>query len=148
MMLIGYFSTAAATQDAVTVHKILVEARVTNQRMGVTGLLVAGSNRYLQVIEGPSPAVECLYDSIRKDRRHCAVAMFAKRKIETRSFGAWSMAFRRPTKTGEPNVFDAILRAHTSQIEDENLQRQIRFFAHVNMSEQPPEFELGGSCSR
>jgi hypothetical protein len=50
---IGYFSTAAGPQVPTVVHDILTVARRVNRSMGVTGLLVAGSNRYLQVIEGP-----------------------------------------------------------------------------------------------
>lgn len=146
MMQIGYFSTAATAQDAASVHRILVEARVANQRDAITGLLVAGSNRYLQVIEGPSVAVERLYEKILTDPRHRALAMFSKREIAKRNFESWSLAFRRQTTTAKPDVFDAILKAYTAEIADENLQRQIRLFAQLNMSDRQARCEIAGTA--
>lgn len=63
MLQIGYFSSATGSQDATVVHGILVAARRANRRDLITGLLVAGGGRYLQVIEGPNSAVRALYDN-------------------------------------------------------------------------------------
>jgi hypothetical protein len=58
LLQIAYFSTAARVQDAKTVHDILIQSRVNNRRDGITGLLIAGGNRYMQIIEGPAFAAE------------------------------------------------------------------------------------------
>lgn len=133
MLQIGYFSTATGAQDAETVHEILVSARRANRRDSITGLLVAGGGRYLQVIEGPRASVEALYGRIVQDRRHLAVATFLTRQIARRSFGSWSMAYRRQTASGEPNGFLDVLGALTSELSETELQRQIRFFASSMM---------------
>ena len=130
---IGYFSTARGEQDATSVHNILVAARRDNLRDSITGLLVAGGGRYLQVIEGPPHLVEALYARIQADRRHLAVATFLRRNIATRNFGSWSMAIRRQTADAEANSFVDVLNALTAEIADTDLKRQICYFAHATM---------------
>jgi hypothetical protein len=133
MLQIGYFSVAKGHQDAKAVHEILVQARRANQRDTITGLLVAGGGRYLQVIEGPQAAVEILYGKIVQDPRHVAVAAFSTRQITKRSFGSWSMAFRRQTVAGESNSFVDVLGALTAKVSDTELQYRIRYFAGAMM---------------
>lgn len=134
MLQIAYLSAAIGAQDATTVHDILVKARRANQRNSITGLLVAGGGRYLQVIEGPRVAVEALYGTIIEDGRHVAVAKFLSRRITDRNFGSWSMAYRRHTVPGEPNSFNDVLAALTKDIADSELKHQIRYFATAFMT--------------
>lgn len=136
MLQIGYFSSSKAPQDATTVHNLLVEARRANRRDAITGLLVAGSGHYLQVIEGPSSAVEALYDRIQRDDRHIAVASFSKQQVSERSFGSWSMAFKRQTAPGATNSFDHVLEALTHNIPDGGLRQQIRYFVRATMHDR------------
>ena len=134
MLQIGYFSTANGPQDAVAVHRILTASRQANALNFITGLLVAGGGRYLQVIEGPDRAVETLFRNIETDDRHMALASFCLRKISERSFKSWSMAFRRQTAVGEPNSFLDVLGALTTDIVDTDLKRQINYFAQAAMT--------------
>lgn len=134
MLQIGYFSTASESQDAVAVHRILVTSRRANALNFVTGLLVAGGGRYLQVIEGPDRAVETLFRNIEADDRHMALASFCLRQISERSFKSWSMAFRRQTEIGEPNSFLGVLETLTSSIADTDLKRQINYFVQATMT--------------
>lgn len=129
MLQIGYFSSAFAPQDAPTVHKILLTARRNNRRDGITGLLVAGGGRYLQVIEGPGAAMETLFEKIRKDERHVGVVPFLNRPVTTRNFGDWSMAFRRDPALGLADNFPSIVQALTADMPDGQLRQQIRYFA-------------------
>lgn len=137
MLQIGYFSTATGLQDARAVHDILLRSRVANRRKSITGLLVAGGSRYLQVIEGPQAEIEILYGRIVEDDRHLAVAPFSIRQIARRSFGSWSMAYRRQTASREPNSFVDVLIALTREIPDTELKHQIRFFAGAVMTSDP-----------
>ena len=57
MHQIAYFSTAAEPQEAALIQAILATSRANNLRDDISGLLVAGGNRYLQVIEGPRRAM-------------------------------------------------------------------------------------------
>lgn len=52
MIQIAYFSTAAVPQTPELIHNILAVSRANNARDDISGLLVAGGGRYMQVIEG------------------------------------------------------------------------------------------------
>jgi hypothetical protein len=129
MHQIAYFSTASAPQEAVDVQKILLTSRANNLRDDITGLLVAGGNRYLQVIEGPRRAMERLYANIRDDDRHLAVTTLVEQSTLKRCFEGWSMAYRRETALDEFDSFPTVLRYLTEQVEDRRLRGQIRLFA-------------------
>ena len=148
MLQIGYFSASVGAQDANAIHKILLGARKANKRDSITGLLVAGGGRYLQVIEGPQAAVEALYSNIRADLRHRAIATFMNRKITERSFGSWSMAFRWQAAFGEPNSFGHVLGAMTAVIADDGLRNQIRYFARATMGLTQPDRVVRQSPAR
>jgi hypothetical protein len=131
MRQIAYFSTAAVPQTPECVHAILVSSRINNRRSGITGLLVAGGNRYMQVIEGERPAVERLYATIRRDQRHLAVTTLLDRPVLIRSFADWSMAYRREPELGRFDSFSQTLRYLTQQVGDSTLRRQIELFART-----------------
>ncbi len=90
---IVYFSTAIGQQDAFTIAEVLAVSQERNNRDMVTGLLVAGGQRYLQVIEGPTSVVDATMARIRRDHRHLGVTLLIRRRIEERSFSGWSMAY-------------------------------------------------------
>ncbi len=129
MLQIAYFSTASVPQSADVLHNILTVARTRNARDGISGLLVAGGNRYMQVIEGPNLPMKALWAEIRADQRHCAVAQLLKRTVMEPSFDKWSMAFRRDDSIGEFDSFPQTLKYLTKNVEDVPLRRQIEFFA-------------------
>jgi hypothetical protein len=131
MRQIAYFSTAAEPQTAELVHGILVTARIFNRRHAVSGMLVAGGNRYLQVIEGEDELLKRLYSAIRRDRRHLAITTLLDRAIMDRSFADWSMAFRREPALGQFDSFPHTLRYLTEQVSDPALRRQIELFART-----------------
>ncbi|MEO7564300.1 MAG: BLUF domain-containing protein [Sphingomicrobium sp.] len=137
MLQIAYFSTASASQDAKTVNSVLISSRCNNRRDEITGLLVAGGNRYLQVIEGPSAAMKRLYATIRCDRRHLALTTLVEQTTHQRCFEGWSMAFRREPALGQFDSFPEIVRYLTEQVEDRRLRGQIRNFARIFIA-QPP----------
>ncbi|MEO5810021.1 MAG: BLUF domain-containing protein [Sphingomicrobium sp.] len=139
MFQIAYFSTAATPQDAQTVNDILIASRVNNNRDDVTGLLVAGGNRYMQVIEGPRGAAERLYAIIRADQRHLAVTTLLERTVIRRSFEGWSMAFRREPELGQFDSFPDMVRFLLLNVPDNALRNQIRNFASALI--MPPRHE-------
>ena len=129
MHQIAYFSTAAEPQEAALIQAILATSRANNLRDDISGLLVAGGNRYLQVIEGPRRVMETLYANIRADQRHLAVTTLVERTTMARCFDGWAMAFRREPALDEFDSFPAVLRYLTEQVEDVRLRGQIRLFA-------------------
>jgi hypothetical protein len=128
---IAYFSTAAEPQTNELIHNILITARINNRRDEITGLLVAGGNRYMQIIEGPRGAVSRLYENIQRDRRHLAVTTLVNRTTYKRAFEGWSMAFRREPALGRFDRFPDVVRYLTEQVEDSLLKNQIRNFSSI-----------------
>ena len=64
-----------------------------NSESGISGCLLIGSNSYLQLLEGPEPAVENLYSKIKVDSRHKKVKKLFEQHIEEKLFSSWSMKF-------------------------------------------------------
>lgn len=142
MLQIGYFSSASGPQSGAVVHALLTVGRKNNLRDGITGFLVAAGNRYFQVIEGPEQPIRTLYAKILNDNRHIAVAKFLERHITERSFGSWSLAFRRPLAVGEHDNFPGLLRALTVDVTDSQLKRQIAYFAQAAIDTHTAERPL------
>ncbi len=129
MLQVAYFSTAAVPQSADVLQRILIISRANNLLNQISGLLVAGGNRYLQVFEGPREPTEKLRAAIRADQRHCAVARLLYREVEERAFKRWNMAFQRDDRLADFDSFPQTLRLLTAQVEDRALRRQIELFA-------------------
>ena len=128
MRQIVYFSTASGRQDAIVVADIVARSRANNLRDGVTGLLVAGGHRYLQVVEGPDGAVDQLALRLRRDERHLAMSILIDRAIERRSFDGWSMAFTREPRLDEYATFAEAVDQMRCQITDAKLREQLDCF--------------------
>ncbi|MEG8015239.1 BLUF domain-containing protein [Sphingomonas sp. 22R3R2A-7] len=94
MIRLIYISTARTTLDSETMAAILATSRRNNQAVDVTGLLLVGGRRFLQVLEGPEDAVMQTYERIRRDDRHYAAVVLSRRAIEMRSFAGWAMGYQ------------------------------------------------------
>jgi transcriptional regulator with XRE-family HTH domain len=70
---------------------ILESSLRRNPSAGLTGALLAGSGRFLQVLEGPGEAVAQLFERIMQDSRHDNVVVIEHRPIRRRQFADWSM---------------------------------------------------------
>ena len=64
-----------------------------NSESEISGCLLIGSNSYLQLLEGPDPAVENLYSKIKVDNRHKKVRKLFEQQIDEKLFSSWSMKF-------------------------------------------------------
>ena len=92
--------------------ELLRVSRRNNERAGVTGLLLHHDGQFMQVLEGPEPAVRSVLSRISADPRHSGVWILDEERIAERRFGAWAMAYR-PTSDAEvrslPGFNDSIL---------------------------------------
>ena len=77
--------------DAGALNGILSDARRCNARDDITGALVCRADVYLQLLEGPAPAVEAAFGRIAKDDRHANVRKLYLRPAAERMFPGWSM---------------------------------------------------------
>ncbi|HYZ33783.1 MAG TPA: BLUF domain-containing protein [Crenalkalicoccus sp.] len=71
---------------------ILAASRRRNAAAGVTGALMVDAAGFAQVLEGPLPAVEQVFEPILRDPRHDEVVVLEAVPVEHRSFPAWAMA--------------------------------------------------------
>ena len=100
---LAYFSRNAIEEAGgdltIEIRNILEIARQRNSEANVTGALMFSSGCFAQVLEGPLDAVEIIFESILRDRRHHRIAVLYLKPTESRNFSDWSMAFAgRPAK--------------------------------------------------
>ena len=131
MLQLAYISTSRQAVDRAVLDEILAASRRNNQRCGVTGLLVSGGKRFLQVLEGPDQAVLATYARIQNDPRHFAFVLLATKPIEERAFGEWSMAFHEGRAAADGDLI-ALVEELTANIADPNLRAQFSGFARLH----------------
>ena len=98
MIQLLYISTMVGEAD---LDLILGTSRLNNLVHGITGLLYTDGRRFLQVLEGPTVAVDATYARIERDARHRAPVMLSRRDVEKREFGHWAMAARGRGEEGD-----------------------------------------------
>lgn len=124
-----YISTARYREPSVeAVEDILRISRRNNQRDGLTGLLIVGGRRFLQVLEGPRAACDEAYTRIREDARHFALVELGRKPIEGRSFPEWSMGFE---DMASPGLVEQVERL-TEQVGDPSLRSHLMSFAEIH----------------
>ena len=67
------------------------QARINNQRSGITGLLGFSAGRYLQILEGDEVSVDSTFEKIEKDSRHRILAVLVNHVVDQRFFEGCSM---------------------------------------------------------
>ncbi|UZK70356.1 BLUF domain-containing protein [Sphingomonas sp. S1-29] len=77
--------------DEAMLAGILSQARRNNRRDDITGALICRHDLYLQLIEGPAPAIDALFARILGDDRHGDVQLLLSDEVTDRMFGAWAM---------------------------------------------------------
>lgn len=77
--------------DSAMLAGILSAARRNNPRDGITGALICRHDLYLQLIEGPAPAIDALYARIAIDDRHGDVRVLLSDVVAERMFPDWAM---------------------------------------------------------
>ena len=74
-----------------TVEQILSSSRKNNPSVEVTGLLIYSADLYLQLLEGPTNAVEQTFNMIKNDARHDNVQILKESSTDRRIFASWTM---------------------------------------------------------
>ena len=88
-----YVSAALKLFAPAELRELLRLARIKNQRLDVTGMLLYHQGSFLQVLEGPAAAVNPLLETIGADPRHDQLMLLLRREIEARNFADWKMGF-------------------------------------------------------
>ena len=86
-----YASRIPKAQSPATLRAILESSRKNNTKHGITGILVATGDSFIQVLEGGRAQVCETYNHITQDKRHSNVTILSFEEITQRSFEGWSM---------------------------------------------------------
>lgn len=124
-----YVSTAREIPSTGLIDDILRVSRRNNARDGLSGLLIVGGRRFLQVLEGAQAFVDAAYRRIERDERHFALIELGSRTIVKRSFPHWEMGYRASGDTGGVEDLGALVARLTECVEDANLRAHLRSFA-------------------
>jgi hypothetical protein len=95
MHRIIYASVAAHPWRDSELEEMLLKWRRSNKRLGITGMLVNHEQSFLQLLEGPAPALNALFARLRVDAHHHKVVLLLREKINGRAFDDWTMGFAR-----------------------------------------------------
>ena len=129
MHRILYISTARDPLSDKQIDAILATSRRNNRRADVTGCLVIGGRRFLQVLEGPQEAVEQTFARISTDQRHSAIVKLNDKSIDDRSFGNWAMGFERGGEAAADASLTDQVFALLAPVTDPNLRAYFMGFA-------------------
>lgn len=108
---------------------ILAISRRNNARAGISGVLVMGKSRFLQLLEGPPHAVAAAFARIKADPRHYAAVVISDRMADQRQCPNWAMGIVRPGARSE--AVAALVEQLLEPIEDANLRAQFVGFAEL-----------------
>jgi hypothetical protein len=124
-----YRSVAKAPLSERELTELLLCSRRNNETRGVTGLLLHGDGRFLQVIEGEAGTVLMLYDTIARDPRHEHIQVVAAERIGERCFAEWTMGFADVVRAEVPGLIDFLRTGFRDTAYTPALAKRIRDLA-------------------
>lgn len=92
-----YSSAAATNFTEAEVTSVLAAARSKNSVHDVSGMLLFVDGSFLQVLEGPTNAVDAIFETISSDSRHSQIVTIIRETIARRDFSDWSMGYAKAT---------------------------------------------------
>lgn len=93
-----YISRAEALFKEYQLLELLEQARSYNSKHDITGMLLYKDLSFIQLLEGPQEAVNTLFASIKRDRRHKHIKELLNEMADSRIFTGWSMGYQRYDK--------------------------------------------------
>jgi hypothetical protein len=97
-MVFQLIYSSSATQDLWPddLFALVEKSRSKNAPRGLTGMLLFHEGQFLQLLEGPEPAVRDCFAMIQRDPRHESVRILMTGVCAERDFPEWTMGFERP----------------------------------------------------
>jgi hypothetical protein len=115
-----YVSGASRPLGDDDIDQILFASRRNNPRLGITGMLLAAGDAFIQVLEGEAAAVQGLAQRIRRDPRHRNFMVLVEQDAARRAFAHWDMGFKRLERdeAGDGAIFRITEQALRERIDD------------------------------
>jgi len=101
-----YISRATKEMSHKDLEDILEVSRRNNSYSAVTGMLIYKNGEFIQALEGKKEIVEDLFKIISKDKRHDDIILLARKDIDHRCFGDWSMGFKNISEISPTGLID------------------------------------------
>ncbi|MCS6624954.1 BLUF domain-containing protein [Roseibacterium beibuensis] len=92
------------TASLQAISELLGVSQRNNVRDGLTGALAVNDGWFLQVIEGPTSALDRLLRRLAEDARHTEIEILSRRPVSGRLFPDWSMVAARITPDIGPHL--------------------------------------------
>lgn len=86
-----YTSTAMIEPRVILTPVFIEQLQERNRQLGITGTLAWRKNQFMQIIEGPSSAINRLFGAILRDPKHRNIVLVSERIIAEREFPNWDM---------------------------------------------------------
>lgn len=126
-----YISTIRGPMHGAECDQILRVSRRNNERDGITGLLVVGTSRFLQMLEGPADKVAAAYARIQQDKRHYAAVTLNAREVAQRACAEWSMGYVKAGDTSDSGSLAEAVAKLVEAIDDPDLRAQFVGFGEI-----------------
>lgn len=120
---LSYVSQQSHSLTDSALKEMLTKARISNEALGITGMLILYEGLFIQFIEGEEKDITNLFEKISRDHRHKDILILDYGYSQNRSFADWSMAFERinPEEAGEITGYKHLNRQVLfSQAKDKN----------------------------
>ena len=139
LLQIIYVSTAVRPMSTGDLVSLLLKARIRNERMGITGMLLYREGRFIEVLEGEKANVERIFADIEQDGRHKSVDVLRSEPVPFRSFPNWSMGFEGFDSTSVP-AFSGFLEqdARPDYFDEESVEAHAILLAFKNSALNDP----------
>ena len=107
-----YQSRAANPPTDAELNELVARARLRNQSVGVTGMLLYEDGKFLQTLEGPPKGLSTIWSSIQKDERHQDIELLSEHYAEARLFSDWDLLLYRKREQAPPSLWERLRRRH------------------------------------
>ena len=93
MFSLVYRSTAIENFNDPQIRKMLENAKIKNEKNGITGCLLHHNSTFIQLLEGEENKVRSLYSKIKKDLRHKDICVLHIEENLNPLFSRFSMVY-------------------------------------------------------
>ena len=150
LLTLVYRSHVSEHVKSASLEGLVAQASIKNEISGITGILLFDGTHFFQLLEGPEDAVDALYSTICRDRRHHNVVELMRDYAPSRRFGNVGMELFDLRKHHEDVVLQAVLDKGTSKYRLTYDDRALQFlctFVQAREKENYLEILPSGSWS-
>jgi hypothetical protein len=131
-----FSSDLTGTLDASTRQQIAAASERNNWRDGITGVLLIGPRRFVQVLEGERADVSACFVRIASDARNSGCQMLSLTYLARRRFARWTMhtiAATPDTEQGMDRLLDELEHSAVSAAQTQSDERLSRLLKLVGL---------------